>query len=515
LAIEVRLLGALAIEVDGAPLELGGIRQRSLLALLILNRNRAITADALADSLWPDEQPPTAIKTIQVYVSRLRRLLQAEGGRLESVGAGYRLNLSNGDVDAARFENAVRNASGEARTGNLTAARAQLGSALDLWRGEPLSDLADQPFARMEADRLSELRSFAREELFEVRLLTGEASIVLGDLRKAVSEQPHRERLIGQLMRALYAEGRQTEALAAFHQARRYLADELGVDPGPTLQALEGAILRQELSVSPTAELTSQPEPNVSEHLGRAETYESLPRRLDAGRFATRRTLLVGSAAGALFVVVAVLATTLYRPGAEERSSSSSPTASSPATLASLPRINARLSPGIYQTQLFKPSMTFVLGPGWWTSGDTPGAVGLGPADQPDAEIVFVRIQAVYDGSCPPRTVEIGPAPLDLMDALRGRKDLEVSEPIAVSYGGAIGLQIDLMVTDSCAADQPVPLFQVADRDRFAEPGRRSRLVVLDVDGRTLAADIYALDLDPFWERARGILESFTIDTTR
>lgn len=527
MTLEVRVLGVLAIELDGRPLELGGIRQRSLVTLLVLNRNRAVTADSLADSLWPDEQPPTAIKTVQVYVSRLRRSLEAEKSRLESIGAGYAFRLGDDELDAAKFEDGILRARSEVRAGRLGNARSLLESALRLWHGEPLSDVAEFPFARLEADRLAELLWQAREELFETRLQAGDAKAVLGDLRKAVGEQPNRERLIGQLMRALYAEGRQTEALAAFHQARRYLSDELGVDPGPALQALEGAILRQELNISPTTEMYSQPQSTTPEPRVLATTYEIPPRPLDSGRFASRRAIRLTS--GALALVGVVLVAILYLPGIANLGTSTSSTtvphgsplaaelSPSPRGVATLPRIDAQLSPGVYRTQLFSPTMTFVFGSGWRTSGDTPGAVGIGPQDDPDAQIVFVRIQTVYNGACPPAAMEIGPSPRDLIEALRQRDDLDVSEAVAVTYGEAIGLQVDLTPrTDSCGADDPpVLLFQVAQSDRFAQPGRPSRLVALDVDGQTLAADIYGPDLEAFWQRARAILESFTIDMNR
>jgi serine/threonine protein kinase len=275
------------------------------------------------------------------------------------------------------------------------------------------------------------------------------------------------------------------------------------------------------------AQLFSPSRPTVPEPSLHAGTYEIPPRRLDSKRFPSRWAIQLAS--GALALAVIVLVAIFYRPGSPDLGSSNSSTTSrlesrlatelstSALGVATLPRINARLSPGVYRTQLFSPTMTFVFGSGWRTSGDTPGAVGIGPQDDPEAEVVFVRIQTVYDGACPPSAVGIGPSPRDLIEALRQRDDLDVSEPLAVTYGGAIGLQVDLTPkTDSCGADDPpILLFQVAQGDRFAQPGRPSRLVALDIDGQTLAADIYAPDLDAFWERARAILESFNIDTTR
>ena len=244
--LEVRLLGDVAVLADGHPLDLAGTRQRSVLAVLVLNRNRAIATELLADRLWPDEQPLTAIKTIQVYVSRIRRGLGPAAGRLTSSATGYSLAVADDELDAARFERGLRQAREALAAGSSETSLATLEAIIGLWSGPALGDLAGEQFARREADRLEELRLQALEELYELRIAAGQAREAIGDVRRLVSEEPGRERLWRLLMLALYADGRQGEALEAYQDARRYLADELGLDPSPELQELERAILTQE-----------------------------------------------------------------------------------------------------------------------------------------------------------------------------------------------------------------------------------------------------------------------------
>jgi DNA-binding SARP family transcriptional activator len=244
--LEFRLLGEIAVLTDGRALDLGGIRQRSVLALLLLQRDRVISTELLADRLWPDDQPLSAIKTVQVYVSRLRHALGAEAGRLTSTSSGYRLAVADDEFDVARFERGLRKAREALAAGTPGAARATLEEALANWSGPALGDVATEQYARREADRLEELRLQAIEELYDMRIGEGSGRETIADMRRLVAEEPGRERLWRLLMLALYADGRQGEALEAYQAARRYLAEELGLDPSSELQELERAILTQE-----------------------------------------------------------------------------------------------------------------------------------------------------------------------------------------------------------------------------------------------------------------------------
>lgn len=247
MTLEFRLLGDIALLADGQALHLGGTRQRSVFALLVLQRNRPVATELLADRLWPDEQPLTSIKTIQVYVSRLRHALGSHADRLMSSATGYKLVVADDELDAARFERGLRHSREALASGSFATALATLEEALSWWSGAALGDLAAEQFARREADRLEELRLQAIEELLELRIDAGSGRETIGEVRRLLVDQPGRERLWRLLMLALYADGRQGEALQAFQDARRYLADELGLEPGPDLQDLERAILTQEV----------------------------------------------------------------------------------------------------------------------------------------------------------------------------------------------------------------------------------------------------------------------------
>jgi DNA-binding SARP family transcriptional activator len=288
--VEFRLLGDVAVLADGQPVDLGSSRQRSVFALLLLQRNRAITTEVLADRIWPDDQPLTAHKTIQVYISRIRRTLGPAADRLTSTENGYRLSALDDELDAARFERGLRKARETLASGSAERSIALLEEVLGLWSGPALGGLAAEPFARREAERLEELRIQALEELFELRIGSGVVREAIGDLRRLVGEQPGRERLWRLLMLALYGDGQQAEALKAYQDARRYLADELGLDPTPELQDLERAILTQE------APRASQPIPvpfSDVDATGDADRRGAANRAAGSGRRRTRRIVTV------------------------------------------------------------------------------------------------------------------------------------------------------------------------------------------------------------------------------
>lgn len=225
---------------EGRELELGGTKQRSLLAILLLRRNEVVSSDRLTDELWGESPPATAAKSIQVYVSGLRKVLG--DGRLMTRTPGYVLRVEPAELDLAGFERLV----GSARGADPPRAAQMLRSALALWRGPALGDLAYEPFAQAEVGRLEELRLAALEERIDADLACGRHAELVGELRALIPEHPLRERLRSQLMLALYRSGRQAEALEAYRQARRQLADELGLEPGDELQRLERRILQHD-----------------------------------------------------------------------------------------------------------------------------------------------------------------------------------------------------------------------------------------------------------------------------
>jgi DNA-binding SARP family transcriptional activator len=238
--MDFRVLGPLEVAGDTGPLVLGGTKQRSLLAMLLLHANQVVSTDQLIDALWGASPPATCGKSIQVYVSRLRKELGGE--RLATRPPGYVLHVEPSELDLARFEQLATDAHGAAPE---DAAR-KLREALALWRGPPLSDLAFEAFAQAEIARLDELRVAVHEERIDADLALGRHAELVGELEALIVSYPLRERLRGQLMLALYRSERQAEALEAYQEARRELADGLGLEPSERLKRLEQAVLRHD-----------------------------------------------------------------------------------------------------------------------------------------------------------------------------------------------------------------------------------------------------------------------------
>ena len=246
---QFRLLGPLAVTVEGEPLALGGQKRRALLAALLLEANRIVSRDRLIDALWGEEPPDTARNTIQVYVSQLRKLLPE--GTLETAPPGYRLAVDPEAIDLFRFIQLTQQARAALTVGNASDAAETLREALALWRGPALADLAWEPLAQGEVVRLEELRLAALEDRIDADLALGRHGQLIGELESLVAEHPLRERLRAQLMLSLYRSGRQADALAVYQRARKALVDELGIEPGEALRKLERAILAQDPSLEP------------------------------------------------------------------------------------------------------------------------------------------------------------------------------------------------------------------------------------------------------------------------
>ena len=237
---EFRILGPLEVSDETGPLLLGGLKQRAVLALLLLDAGRVVSVDRLIDALWGEQPPRTAPTSLQNFISALRKLLGPE--TLETKSPGYRLNIKPGELDLDRFRTAVE----KSRKAEAAERSSALHEALALWRGPPLADLAFEAFAQPQIAHLEELRLTTLEERVEADLEAGRHGELVGELEGLVEEHPVRERLRAHYMLALYRSGRQAEALEAYQDGRRILVEQLGIEPSRELQQLHGAILRQE-----------------------------------------------------------------------------------------------------------------------------------------------------------------------------------------------------------------------------------------------------------------------------
>jgi DNA-binding SARP family transcriptional activator len=275
------ILGPLEANDGERPVALGGDKQRALLALLLIHANRTVSAERLIDELWDERPPQTAAKTLQVHVSRLRKVLAPLGSGGEGVVVtrthGYELTVPPESIDAMRFERLVGEARAALATSRFGPAVSSLEDALSLWRGPALDEFAYTRAAQTEITRLEELRLGAREDLIEAKLALGRHGEVVGELEGLLSEHPYRERLRAQLMLALYRCERQAEALQAYQDARRSLVEDLGIEPGERLRDLERAILNQSESLA-----FVQPDPGEQADAGQQAGFVGRERELQA-----------------------------------------------------------------------------------------------------------------------------------------------------------------------------------------------------------------------------------------
>jgi DNA-binding SARP family transcriptional activator len=245
--LEFRILGPLEVWDGEKALQLGGQRQRAVLAVLAMHVGEVVPSERLITYLWGESPPRTAATALQNSISQLRKVLGSDV--VETRTPGYVLTSEKEAVDARRFERLLD----EARSAEAERRIQLVHEALQLWRGAPLGDFAYESFAQGEAARLEELRLGAIEERIAAELELGAAAGLVGELEAIVREHPLREAPRGQLMLALYRSGRQAEALQAYQDARRTLVDELGIEPTPALQQLHASILRQESTLQPQA----------------------------------------------------------------------------------------------------------------------------------------------------------------------------------------------------------------------------------------------------------------------
>jgi DNA-binding SARP family transcriptional activator len=255
--MDFRILGPLEVcDAAGRAIILRGQKERALLATLLLQANRVLATERLVDQLWGDDPPRLARKSLQVRMSSLRRSL---GDALVTRAPGYLVRVRAGELDLHRFEQLAADARAALDQDRCETAACLLREALDLWRGAPLADVQQESFLGPAVARLEELRLAAIELRIEADLACGREAEVVADLEPLVAEYPYRERFHGQLMLALYRADRQADALDAYRRARTKLVDELGIEPAPSLQALEQAILRHDRSLE---SVTRRPAPD-------------------------------------------------------------------------------------------------------------------------------------------------------------------------------------------------------------------------------------------------------------
>jgi DNA-binding SARP family transcriptional activator/pimeloyl-ACP methyl ester carboxylesterase len=248
-----RLLGPLEASIGAETIVLGGGKQRALLARLLLSANQVVSIERLVDDLWGDRAPDSAAKSVQIYVSRLRKALP--DGRLQTRAPGYLVRVEPGELDLHVFEARLATGREALQEGRAAEASEAFGEALSLWRGAALGEF-EEPFAAFEGARLEELRLSCVEARVEAELRLGRHAEVAGDLESLVARYPLRERLRAQQLIALYRSGRQAEALAGYSEFRQRLDEELGIEPSQQLRELERQILRQDPALdAPTAKM--------------------------------------------------------------------------------------------------------------------------------------------------------------------------------------------------------------------------------------------------------------------
>ena len=309
--MEFRVLGSLEVWGSAGPLRLIGRRQRTLLALLLVNADRAVSLDALVDGVWEDDPPATAKRQIQNTLSALRALLDSGAGgeaaapTITAEGNAYRLRTAGGELDARLFLAHLDRARRLSAGGEPRPAAAELRSGLRLWRGPAFAGLTGRVIAAAAA-RLDEQRLAATEECLELELRLGRHAELVGELTELVAAHPLRERLVGHLMVALHRSGRQAEALEAYHRLRDTLADQLGLEPGARLRDLHTAVLRDEdgyaddgADVAPAVRVVPAQLPaDVAGFTGRARQLKELDQLLPGDASGGTAAVVIAGTAG-------------------------------------------------------------------------------------------------------------------------------------------------------------------------------------------------------------------------
>ncbi len=290
--LEFRALGPLAVLRDGAPVELGKGNERTLIALLVLHADRPLSNDTIIDALWGEQPPPTAPEMVRNYVARVRKRLGEDA--IATMPSGYRLVADPDAVDLLRFERLGKEGAQALESGNPDAALQSLEEALALWSGRPLPELDSRAAGRDEIGRLEELRLQAIEGRMDAELTLGRSGTLVPELEQLVREHPHRERLLGQLMLALYRCGRQKDALERYQAGRRLLVEKAGLEPAPALQELQLAILRHDPKLGAVRR---------SDNGGHRPARRAMP---------SRRTIMLTASAAAVLATAVVVALVLF-----------------------------------------------------------------------------------------------------------------------------------------------------------------------------------------------------------
>jgi WD40 repeat protein/DNA-binding SARP family transcriptional activator len=246
--MDFRVLGPLEVHSERGAVHLGGPKPRAVLAVLLLHANEPVSSARLVEAVWGEDETPVRRKSLQVSVSRLRKALH-DPDILATKGTSYQIHVRPGELDAERFERLLDDGRRALAAGQAERAAATLREGLALWRGSPLAELPLEGFALNDIERLEEERLAALETRVDADLKAGRHAALVGELRQLVADHPTQERLVDQLMVALYRCGRQAEALEAYRNARQTLVDEIGVEPGPELRRRHEEVLRHDASL--------------------------------------------------------------------------------------------------------------------------------------------------------------------------------------------------------------------------------------------------------------------------
>jgi DNA-binding SARP family transcriptional activator len=279
--VDLRVLGPVGVYVDGSPLAVGGPKQRTVLAYLLVHPNRPVTTAALVDELWPHDPPPSAVANVTTYLSRIRRVLVPAGCELPRHDSAYRLLVRTDLIDLHRFAALAARGDTAWAVGDGSAAVSAWGHALELWRGTAFDAAAPGPMLEAVRAEYDERRAVVFQRYAAARIRSGEATEVLAELRRHVYAEPLRETGWLLLMCGLYVAGNPAAALDAYQQARVTLTDQLGVDPTAHLQAVHHAILiRDDRAVSAAPDTVGVLAPVAGLAAPPAATRSTPPQRL-------------------------------------------------------------------------------------------------------------------------------------------------------------------------------------------------------------------------------------------